>query len=162
MKNKLRIFLKKFFVIKDTPQKIAGGAALGVFLGMLPGAGLISALFLASLFKLNRLAAVAGALATSVWTSFVILVPSAFLGALFSEKTYFELVDIFKNNYKLGREFFLSEVMFFDFTLPLILGFFVIAGIISWGFYFVLLYFLKKYKLKFIKKTAEAVLIAKK
>lgn len=154
IKKKFNLFLRKFFVINDTPEKIAGGAALGVFLGMIPGAGVVSALILSSLFKLNRLAAGAGALATSAWMSFIILVPSAFLGALFSEKKYPELIDIFEKNYRLGWEFFFGEVIFFDFTLPLILGFIVVSGIISLGFYCLLLYLLKKHKLSFTKKSA--------
>ncbi|MFZ5982660.1 MAG: DUF2062 domain-containing protein, partial [Patescibacteria group bacterium] len=102
MKQKFKTFLKKFFVINDTPEKIAGGAALGMFLGMIPGEGVISTLVLSSLFRLNRLAATAGVLATNMWMTFVILVPSALLGAFFSEKKYPELIDIFEKNYKLG------------------------------------------------------------
>ena len=43
--------------LTDPPEKIAGGAALGMFLGVLPGTGPIAALAVALVLKQNRTAA---------------------------------------------------------------------------------------------------------
>ncbi len=51
---------EKVFVIKDSPQSIALGAAIGMFLGFSPLFGLktLLALLLAFLFRVNKIAAV--------------------------------------------------------------------------------------------------------
>lgn len=75
-KNKLirlfKLIYIKLFRIHDTPQKIALGFGLGIFLGILPGSGPIAALCLAFLFKLNRVSALLGSLLTNTWLSFLI------------------------------------------------------------------------------------------
>jgi len=60
MKSRLWRYGGKLFVIKDTPQSIALGAAIGVFLGFTPLFGLktLLALLLAALFRVNKIAAV--------------------------------------------------------------------------------------------------------
>jgi uncharacterized protein len=59
----------KLFRIHDTPQRIALGFGLGVFTGILPGAGPIAAIFLALLFHANRASALLGSLITNTWLS---------------------------------------------------------------------------------------------
>lgn len=74
LKTKLLLFFKKIIAVDDTPHKIASGVALGVFLGIFPGMGVIAAIFIATLFKFNKVAAVSGALITNTWIS-VVMVP---------------------------------------------------------------------------------------
>lgn len=146
----------KFFLINDTPQKVAGGAALGVFLGIIPGEGVTASIVLSSIFRLNRLAAIGGALATNMWTTFFVLPPAAFVGAFLFNKKSQELFQDFHQNFDiLGFKVFLSKVVFFDMALPLIVGFFITAGSISLAVYFILLYLLKNHKLKFTKRSPE-------
>jgi uncharacterized protein (DUF2062 family) len=156
MKNfwqKIKKLFLKFFLINDTPQKVAGGAALGVFLGMIPGEGVTASLVLSSIFRLNRLAAITGALATNMWTTFFVLPIATFVGAFLFNKNSHELIQHFNQNYHLaGYKFFLSKVAFFDLALPLLVGFLVTAGIIALLAYFILLYLLKNHKMEFTRK----------
>ncbi len=157
MKNfwqKIKKTFFKFFLINDTPQKIAGGAALGIFLGIIPGEGMTASIILASFFHLNRLAAVGGALATNMWTTFFILPAATFVGSFLFNKNSQELILNFKQNYHLiGYKVFLSKAIFFDLALPLMVGFLLVAGSISLVFYFVLLYLLKNHRIKFTKRN---------
>lgn len=59
----------KLFRIDDSPQKVALGFALGVFLGVMPGMGLIAALAVAFIIKANRAAALLGSILTNTWLS---------------------------------------------------------------------------------------------
>ncbi len=147
MKQKFKDFLKKFFLINDTPHKVAGGAALGIFLGIIPGEGVLAALLFSSIFRLNRLAAIAGVLAVNMWSTIVILPPAAFIGSLIFGGDVMNIEDTFRQNYHLGWKFFVSKAIFFDLTLPLIVGFLLISVIVSLAFYFVIYFLLKKHKL---------------
>ena len=83
MKKRFRDYIKRFFLIDDTPHKIAGGAAMGVFMGITPGEGVLITLFFAYIFRLNRLAALAGVLAVNMWTTVLTLPIAAALGGFF-------------------------------------------------------------------------------
>ncbi|MFZ2976038.1 MAG: DUF2062 domain-containing protein [Candidatus Moraniibacteriota bacterium] len=142
--QKLKTFFKKFFLINDTPHKIAAGAALGIFLGIIPG-GILTAIVVSSILRVNRLAAITGVLATNFWTSFLIMPFSAKLGSwLFGVKTQ-ELIENFNNAYLVNFKDFFSETAVLKLLLPLTMGFIIIAGAIALIFYF-LIYFLLKYK----------------
>ena len=67
--------------INDTPQKIAWGLGLGVFLGLMPGTGPLAALTLALFFRVNKLAALLGSLLTNTWLSIATLIPAIKLGS---------------------------------------------------------------------------------
>lgn len=147
--EKFKRFIKRFFLIDDTPHKIAAGAALGMFLGIIPGEGVLSTIFFSWLLRLNRLAALAGVIATNMWTTLAILPLAAALGGFLFHENSQKLVDNFYKNYHLGFKFFFSNAIFFDLVLPLIVGFILVAGAISAGFYFILYYLLKHKKIKF-------------
>jgi uncharacterized protein (DUF2062 family) len=77
----------KYFYIKvfqryGTPHEKAIGFGLGVFLGILPGTGPLAALFLATVFRVNRAAALLGSLLTNTWVSVVAFMISIKIGAL--------------------------------------------------------------------------------
>jgi uncharacterized protein (DUF2062 family) len=61
----------RLVAIHDTPQKIAQGFGLGVFLGIVPGVGPIASLVLATILKMNRAAALLGSLLTNTWLSVI-------------------------------------------------------------------------------------------
>lgn len=71
----------KLFRIHDTPQRIALGLGLGVFLGILPGTGPLAALFLALLLRLNRASALLGSLLTNTWLSICTFLLSIKIGS---------------------------------------------------------------------------------
>lgn len=142
---KFKKWLKQFFLINDSPVKIAGGTALGIFLGIIPGEGILSTVFFSWLFRLNRLSALAGVAATNMWMTAVILPPSAAVGGFLFHENTAKLIDNFNKEVRLGWEYFLSETVFFNLLLPLMVGFLIVAGAISLAFFF-LLYFLLKYE----------------
>lgn len=148
---KIKQFFRQFFLINDNPHKVAAGAALGIFLGIVPGEGLLTSLILASIFRLNRLSATAGALAANMWTTAVVLPPAAGVGGILSGTNSRELMAGFDHAYHLGWKFFLSKTILFDVALPLVIGFFIVAGIIALAFYFLLYYLLVNHKIRFTK-----------
>ena len=74
---------RSIFQVKDTPHKIAAAFAFGVFIGISPIIGFhtISAFFLAWLFGLNRLIAIAGVYITNPWTAVPIYTFCLWVGA---------------------------------------------------------------------------------
>lgn len=149
MFNKFKKFLKKFFLINDTPHKVAAGAALGIFLGIVPGEGVGSTLVLSSLFKFNRLSATAGVLATNMWTTAVVLPIAGIVGAFIFHTDYKKLISDFETSYHLdGWKAIFDEFFLFKVALPIFVGFFIVAGAISIGFYFLLYFVLKKRKIE--------------
>jgi uncharacterized protein (DUF2062 family) len=145
-KEKIKKLARKFFLINDSPHKVAGGAALGIFLGIIPGEGVLATLFFSSIFRLNRLAALAGVGVVNMWTTFLLFPPAAAIGGWIFGMDYDSLRTSFDNATNAGIKYFLSKAVFFDLTLPLIVGFAVVAGAISFLVYLGLLYFLIKKK----------------
>ncbi|MFA5871148.1 MAG: DUF2062 domain-containing protein [Parcubacteria group bacterium] len=142
LKENLKNWIRKFFLINDTPHKIAGGAALGIFLGITPGEGVLATLFLSSLFRLNRLAALAGLGVVNIWTTFLVFPLAAAVGSWIFGIDYESLKNNFHGATESGIRYFFSKAIFFDLTLPLMVGFAVVAGVISALVYFGLLYLL--------------------
>jgi uncharacterized protein (DUF2062 family) len=155
IKEKFKKFILKFFLINDTPHKVAAGAALGIFLGIIPGEGIGATILLSYLLRLNRLSAMAGVLATNMWTTFAILPVAATLGAFLFNTDSRNLILEFDRNFHLGSDLFFSKYFFLELALPLIVGFILTAGFIALVFYFLLFYLLKTQKIKFIKKDPQ-------
>ena len=65
-------FYKQFVLMNDTPQHIAIGFGIGFFLGIFPFTGVVAAVATACFFRLNKTAAVLGALLANTWLSFVV------------------------------------------------------------------------------------------
>ncbi|MBI5379725.1 MAG: DUF2062 domain-containing protein [Nitrospirae bacterium] len=86
-KRSLRRWLRYQYLnlvrIDDTPEKIAWGMALGVFLGFFPtfGLGIILAVVLSAYFHINKVAAVLGTFVMNPWTSPIVWTGSYLLGA---------------------------------------------------------------------------------
>lgn len=158
MKNGFKKFVSRFFLIDDTPQKVAGGAALGIFLGIFPGEGVLSTLFFAAIFRLNKLAATAGVLATNMWLTIAVLPLAAGVGSLIFRENYSNLIHQFQayRQFDTIKEALLFSVsVLYDFALPLLVGFFVVSGAIAIGSYFLLYFFLKRKHIKHLKDKIE-------
>jgi uncharacterized protein (DUF2062 family) len=126
--------------LRDTPEKIAKGLAIGVFAGFFPffGVQTILAILFAILFKANKIAA-----ATATWIS--------------NPLTY---VPIFAFNFKIGQLIIGGDDFAFDqlnfqstteilelgaiFAITLLLGCLIIGSIASFFTYFLSLRLLKK------------------
>ena len=136
---------QKIVVINDTPQRIALGAGLGVFTGILPGTGPIAALFLAMLFRVNRAAALLGSLLTNTWLSLVTFFLSIKIGsAIFRtdwRDAYYNWVLFFKDFHWVR----LFELSIFKIILPVMLGYFIVAFCLGLLVYLITLIALKKF-----------------
>lgn len=142
---KIKDFLKHFFLIDDSPHKVAAGAALGIFMGIVPGEGVISTLLVATLFHFNRLSATAGIFAANMWSTVLVLPLAAIVGgSLFGVNPQI-LINNFNETFTLGWSYFFSRIILFELVLPLMVGYIVSALAIALVFYF-LLYSLLKYK----------------
>ena len=144
--QKIRQYIRQFFLIDDTPHKVAGGAALGIFLGIVPGEGVLATLFLAYIFRLNRLAALAGVLSVNMWTLIFVLPIAATIGGIIFHIDPRTLSESFHQSASLGWEFLFSWNIFREAVWPLLVGFAVFAGSVAAAVYFGLFYLLCRRK----------------
>lgn len=117
----------KLFRINDSPQKIALGFGLGVFLGIVPGAGPIASLVLAMVFRVNRAAALLGCVLTNTWISVVAFLFSVKVGALITGADAEEIsaaVSELAKNFQWADLFNISVVKV---GLPLVVGYLATA-----------------------------------
>lgn len=142
---KTRAFLLRFFLIDDSPHKIAAGAALGTFWGIMPGEGVGTAILTAAVFRFNRLSAVSMAIASNTWTSFLILPLAAVVGGSIFKTNPDMLISDFKNTYHLGLKYFFTEDILSGLIIPLLAGFAIISIAVSLLVY-VSIYLLLKYR----------------
>jgi uncharacterized protein (DUF2062 family) len=148
MRKRIRDYIKQFFLIDDTPHKVAGGAALGVFMGITPGEGVLTTLFFAYIFRFNRLAALAGVLAVNMWTTVLVLPVAATIGGLIFHLNPQTLSNDFHESLNVGWQYLFSWNVLRETALPLIVGYVVSAGIIAAAIYFGLLFLLIRRKKK--------------
>jgi len=148
MKRKIRDYIKQFFLIDDTPHKVAGGAALGVFMGITPGEGVLTTLFFAYIFRLNRLAALAGVLMFNMWTTVLALPIAATIGGLIFRVNPQTLSNDLHETLAFGWQYLFNWNILRETALPLIVGYVVFAGAIATMIYFGLLFFLIRRKNK--------------
>lgn len=84
--------------INDSPQKVAWGMAVGVFLGIFPtfGLGIVLALALAIFFKFNKAAAIMGSLIMNPLTIPFFWTASSILGALLANRDWQRTLRMFQ------------------------------------------------------------------
>lgn len=86
-KKTLKVFeliYAKIVKADDSPARLASGFGLGVFCGIIPGAGPVASLFLAALFRANKAMALIGSMITNTWMSVAMFSLSIFLGSRLS------------------------------------------------------------------------------
>ncbi len=131
----LKLIYLKLFRIHDTPQKIALGVGVGVFLGILPGTGPVAAIFMALILRVNRAAALLGSLATNTWLSIVTFFVSIKIG---SSIIGVHWQDVHRNWLEFLKDFRfinLFKLTTLEIVLPVIVGYFVVSfclGIIAY------------------------------
>lgn len=139
----LRLIYIKLFRINDTPQKIAQGFGLGVFLGILPGTGPIAALFLAVLLRVNRISALLGSLLTNTWLSVLTFLLSIKIGSAIMDLNWQDTYNnwaSFLKNFSFSGLFKLSVLKI---ALPVVIGYFIIASCAGLLAYIVMVIILK-------------------
>lgn len=146
--QKIKNFLKNFFIINDSVHHIAGGAALGIFFGILPGEGIGTTLVFTSLLRLNGSAAVVGVMTTNMWSTFAALPLAVLSGGLLFGQTSTSLYDHFYQTYNLGWKYFFSKAILFELALPLIVGYLLVSLAVASFFYFFIFIFLKYFKIR--------------
>jgi len=132
----MKKFFQRFIGIEDTPHKIAAGAATGIFLGVLPGPGVTASIVIASILRINRLAAIAGAVATNHWTTIFMFPLAAAVGCFALGGSKANIIEQFNQAYSLGFKFLFSQKILIDIVLPLTVGFVAVSGAIALVFYF--------------------------
>ena len=130
------------FKIDDSPQRIALGFGIGVFLGILPGTGPFAALALAFIFRINKAAALLGSVLTNTWLSVVTFVLALKIGAMI---TGVHWADIQAQAHGLMDHF--SWKTLFDASLagilkPLLIGYAVVGFLCGVLAYLAILIFL--------------------
>jgi len=146
--NGVRNFFKAIYIqlfkIGDTPQKIALGFGLGVFLGIFPGTGPAVALLCAIILRVNRAAALVGALFTNTWTSIVTFLLAVKIGAVVMRLNWQDVRQewvLFLRDFHWINIFKLSLLKT---ILPIILGYTIIGFALGLISYIVILIILKK------------------
>jgi uncharacterized protein len=129
----VKLFFQKLFLINDTPQKIALGAGLGVFTGIMPGMGPLIALFLAFIFRANRASAVIGSLLTNTWLSIVIFILSVKIGSAIMNldwrAIYYQWIALLRHFH--WRNLYKTSLL--ETILPIVIGYLILslfAGVI--------------------------------
>lgn len=132
---------QKIIGIDDSPHKIAAGFAIGVFLGVLPGAGSVAAIIVAWIFRVNRAAAFAGSLLTNMWFSILVFAFAVKIGAFLTGSHWQEIYDQAKDMISnFSWEIFRDGSAWTIFK-PVLLGFAVvslIAALVAYGSVFCL------------------------
>lgn len=121
----------KLVRINANPHKIAIGLGIGVFTGIIPGSGPIAALFLASLFRVNKASALLGSILTNTWLSVIVFLFSIKLGSYMLGLDWHGVNEewtIFFNAFHWHKLFKIST---YKIILPVITGYIIISFIMG-------------------------------
>ena len=148
MWQKINDFFKSIYVqlvkANDSPQRIALGFGVGVFLGIYPGTGPFAALAVAYLLRLNKAATLLGGVLTNTWLSFLTFALSIKIGAAILGLNWEEIqghIRALMQHFS-WKSFF--DISFLHIVKPLLIGYAVVglmAGALS---YLIVLYILRK------------------
>ena len=138
-KDHLKSIAKKILHINDSPHRIALGFALGVFFGIVPGVGPIASTTVALMLRVNVAAALTASLVTNTWLSIVTWVLSLKIGSLV---TGVNAQDLYVQGQQLIQNFTWSKL--WDASIvtilkPLLIGNLIVAGVISFAVYLIML-----------------------
>lgn len=136
----------KLFRINDTPQRIALGFGIGIFLGILPGTGPIAALTVALILRVNRASALIGSLISNTWVSLLTFILAVKLGSSMFGVQWQQVLQEsagFFEKFSWQGLFSLSLTRVF---LPIIAGYLVISFLLGLVSYLIILPLLSKAK----------------
>ncbi len=139
VKNSLKSIYERLIKINDTPQKIAIGFGMGVFLGIFPGVGPVASLILATLMRVNQLAALTGSLLTNTWISVVTFALAVKVGSAMVGEDW---THIYAEGKTILKDFHwknLGDVAILKIIKPLVLGYVVVSFVIGFVAYLLVL-----------------------
>lgn len=101
VKRRARLIYLRIMRLDDPPERIARGAAIGVFMGIFPtfGAGTILSLGAAFILRANKAAAVIGSLIMNPFTSPFFWTLSVIVGSLLLREDYRAVLTNFKGGH---------------------------------------------------------------
>jgi len=147
--SRLKEFIShKLLGINDSPHRIALGLGVGVFAGVMPGLGVITALVLAIFLRLNKVATALGALVTNTWVSVVIFLLSIRLGSVIMGLHWQEVYNGWAGVFKHFSWSLLFKSSFLDIFLPVILGYFLVSLTLSFSAYLITFFWLSRIRKK--------------
>jgi uncharacterized protein len=93
--RRARVVYLKIMRLSDPPEKIALGASIGVFMGILPtfGVGIVLALILAAVVRANKAAAVLGSLVMNPLTTPFFWSLSVLVGSVLMGEDYHKILE---------------------------------------------------------------------
>ncbi|MBF0215871.1 MAG: DUF2062 domain-containing protein [Candidatus Omnitrophica bacterium] len=131
IKRAARLIYLRLFRINDSPAKIAGGFGIGVFIGATAGVGPIIAVFLAYIFRVNRVSALLGSLLFNTWVSVVTLLASIKVGSWVmgvDQENVFKAWNALTADFKWSKFF---QASFSDVIIPVVVGNLIISFFIA-------------------------------
>jgi uncharacterized protein (DUF2062 family) len=138
--KKIKEILGKLLKIKDAPEKVALGFAIGVFFAIVPTfyVGVILAVGIAFIVKVNKFAALIGSLIGTIPIFPPIsMTLSAIIGAIFTGENWKKIInEIPESNYNISY-------LIKEFAYTFIIGNLIFAVIVSLLSYFLIKFFLK-------------------
>jgi uncharacterized protein (DUF2062 family) len=153
----LKLIYLKLFRINDSPQKIAIGFGLGVFLGILPATGPLASLFAAWIFRVNRAAALLGCLLTNTWFAVATFLFSIKAGSVVMGLDWHQVYSSYQQLIKNFHWADLLKLSIFKMFLPVLIGYFIISLLVGLAAYFITIIILTRFKPKLSKrKTSPA------
>lgn len=149
MKNNFfKIIYEKLIKADDTPHRVALGFAIGIFYGLFPFVGVIFTVVTAFVFRANKVSALIGCFVTNTWISAILIIPSIKIGAkIFGLDWRIVWQDMLKY-LKMSDVNDIFKALSADVVLPSVVGFFIIAFVISLAGYFISLYFIIRHRNK--------------
>jgi uncharacterized protein (DUF2062 family) len=121
--------------LNDTPQRVALGLGIGVFSGIMPGMGILVAIFLAVIVKANRASAIIGSLLTNTWFSILTFILAAKIGSFALNIDWQEVHNQSKAVIKHFHWQDLFKLSFIKILFPVIVGYLIlglVCGLISY------------------------------
>ncbi len=148
MKGKAAKFLRRLFLLDDTPERIALAFALGVFLAFSPLLGLHTflGLILSLMFGLNRFALLLGVFVNNPWTLIPIYAAGTYLGSLIVGFPRIANMQGFQWSILFRSEFWAHLATQWSFLKPLLLGSSILSFIAAGLSYMVALRVIRKYR----------------
>ncbi len=126
--------------INDSPQRIALGFGLGVFLGVLPVTGPLASVVLAALFRVNKAAALLGSLFTNTWLGVVTFLLAIRIGAFLLRLSGTGVLEQIKAIFADFHWQDLLNTAILKILAPLALGYLVIAFLSALAAYALVLF----------------------